>query len=106
VQSTGDLFIYIFFLGGVEGEKKMCGIVTGFWYSSRPITGSWDGDGSVLLWGTVVYGWSLLIPGWVLFTGTRYCFGGTVHTGWYCSYNPVLLLDPCFVRGECSSTVF
>jgi hypothetical protein len=72
----------------VEGENKMCGIVTDFCYSSRPVTGSWDGGGSILVCGTVAYGvitvytrvgtvqgpvtvsGVLFMPG-VLFTGSR-----------------------------------
>jgi hypothetical protein len=40
VQSTSDLFIYLFLFfleGGVEGENKMCGTMTGFCYSRGPV---------------------------------------------------------------------
>jgi hypothetical protein len=78
VQSTGDLFIYLFLEGGVEEEKKMCATVTGICYSSRPVKVHEREVGTV----------------------TGPCIRVVaVHTGGYCWQDPVLLLEQCSERG-------
>jgi hypothetical protein len=101
VQSTDDLFIYLEG-GGAEGEKKMCGIVTGFWYSSRSIKVH---EREVrIVTGPYCYGGLFIRGGYCSRSAT--VSGRVLFIPGYCSHDPVLFLKQCYVTGECLSTVF